>query len=203
MMDMDMALTPKQERFVQEYLIDLNATQAAIRAGYSQKTASETGYENLRKPQISEKIQEAMKERSERTAITQDMVLKELAKIGFSDLRKALTSNGALIDTQDWDDGFAGAVASVEIVKRQSGEYDDDGKPIMDHVHKIKTWDKVSALDKLGKHLGLFPTHHTHSGPDGGPIETKELSDTEVARRVAFLLVQGIEEKENGDETNG
>jgi len=68
-------LTAKQKAFVAEYLIDLNATQAAIRAGYSEKTASETGYENLRKPQISEAVQKALAERSERTEVTQDYVL--------------------------------------------------------------------------------------------------------------------------------
>ena len=68
-------LTAKQESFVAEYLIDLNATQAAIRAGYSEKTASETGYENLRKPQIAEAVQKALAERSERTEVTQDYVL--------------------------------------------------------------------------------------------------------------------------------
>ena len=68
-------LTAKQERFVAEYLIDLTATQAAIRAGYSEKTASETGYENLRKPQIAEAVQKALAERSERTEVTQDYVL--------------------------------------------------------------------------------------------------------------------------------
>ena len=68
-------LTAKQARFVAEYLIDLNATQAAIRAGYSEKTASETGYENLRKPQIAEAVQKALAERSERTEVTQDYVL--------------------------------------------------------------------------------------------------------------------------------
>ncbi len=73
-------LTAKQARFVAEYLIDLNATQAAIRAGYSEKTASETGYENLRKPQIAEAVQKALAERSERTEVTQDYVLTSIMK---------------------------------------------------------------------------------------------------------------------------
>lgn len=151
-----MALTAKQERFVAEYLIDLNATQAAIRAGYSEKTAHVIGPENLGKPIIQGAISEAQAKRAERTEITQDRVLSELAKIGFSDLRKVVTTHGSLIDVQDWDDDTAGAIASVEVVKRPSGEYDEDNKPILDHVAKIKTWDKLSALEKLGKHLGMF-----------------------------------------------
>ena len=151
-----MALTAKQERFVAEYLIDLNATQAAIRAGYSEKTAHAIGPENLGKPLIQAAISQAQAKRSERTEITQDRVLSELAKIGFSDLRKVVTEYGGLVDVQHWDDDTAGAIAAVEVVKRPSGEYDDDNRPIIEHVAKIKTWDKLSALEKLGKHLGMF-----------------------------------------------
>lgn len=74
-------LTPKQQRFVEEYLIDLNATQAAIRAGYSKKTAGSIGEENLKKPEIASAIQKAKAERSNRTQITQDEVLKDLCEL--------------------------------------------------------------------------------------------------------------------------
>ena len=78
-------MTPKQQLFVDEYLIDLNATQAAIRAGYSTRTAAETGYENLRKPQIAAAILTATKARSERLEIEADRVLQAIAKIAFAD----------------------------------------------------------------------------------------------------------------------
>ena len=78
-------LTPKQERFVSEYLIDLNATQAAIRAGYSEKTAGAIGKENLQKPQIQEALTEARTKQQKRTSITADMVLNELAAVAFDD----------------------------------------------------------------------------------------------------------------------
>ena len=81
-------LTAKQERFCTEYIIDLNATQAAIRAGYSSKTANRIASENLSKPDIQRKIQELQQERAERTEITQDKVLKELAGIGFAPITK-------------------------------------------------------------------------------------------------------------------
>lgn len=79
-----MALTEKQKRFVAEYLVDLNATQAAIRAGYSEKTAGSVGNENLKKPEIQEALQKAIKDRESRTEITQDKVLGELGKVAFS-----------------------------------------------------------------------------------------------------------------------
>lgn len=81
-------LTAKQEIFCREYIIDLNATQAAIRAGYSKKTANRIASENLSKLDIQKKIQELQQERAERTEITQDKVLKELAGIGFAPITK-------------------------------------------------------------------------------------------------------------------
>ena len=148
-------LTEKQQRFVDEYIIDLNATQAAIRTGYSEKTSYSIGHEILKKPEIQEAIALANDKRAQRTEITADRVLQELAKIGFSDLRNVLTKNGHLIDPQDWDDDMAGAISSVEVVTtHQRGEVSAD-TPI-EHTHKIKVWDKNSALEKMGKHLGMF-----------------------------------------------
>lgn len=85
-----MALTAKQQRFVDEYLIDLNATQAAIRASYSKKTARQIADQNLSKLDIKAAIEKRMQSRSDRTGITQDKVLRKLAKIGFSDIRKVV-----------------------------------------------------------------------------------------------------------------
>lgn len=87
-----MALTPRQEAFVNEYLIDLNATQAAIRAGYSKKTADKQATQLLGKTSISQAIQAAMDERKERTEITQDRVIKEIAKYAFKDASDASES---------------------------------------------------------------------------------------------------------------
>jgi len=149
-------LSAKQARFVEEYLLDLNATQAAIRAGYSEKTAYSQGQRMLSKVEISAAISEAKQKRSDRTEITQDRVLQELAKIGFSDLRRTMTQGGSLLSPQDWDDETAGAISSVEVVARPSGETDENGNREIEHVHKIRAWDKLSALEKLGKHLGMF-----------------------------------------------
>ena len=166
-----MSLSAKQNRFVEEYLIDLNATQAAIRAGYSKKTAYAQGQRLLKHVEVQEAAQKAMQERSQRTLVTQDRVLLELARIGFSDLRNCLTSSGHLIDPQDWDDETAAAISSIEVVTNRSGEKDADDRPIVEHTHKIKLWDKNSALEKLGKHLGMYVERHEHSGKDGGPVQ--------------------------------
>ena len=146
-------MTPKQQRFVEEYLIDLNATQAAIRAGYSEKTAGSVGNENLTKPEIAAAVQQAMNARSARTEITADRVLQELAKIGFSDIRKVFTPGGNLLPIQDLDDETAATMSSVEVVTRKVPGAEEAE---VEHVAKIKLWDKRAALELLGKHLKLF-----------------------------------------------
>lgn len=142
-----MALTEKQARFVAEYLVDLNATAAAKRANYSDKTAYSQGQRLLKNVEIQEAIQKAVKERSERTEITQDSVLQELAAIGFSratdyayidELGKvAIVSTGELTDTQK---------KAVAVIERSN------------NGPKIRLHDKVRALELIGKHLGMFDT---------------------------------------------
>ena len=158
-------LDPKESRFVEEYLKDLDPRRSAIEAGYSETTAASKAYQWVSnrkiKPHVFDAIDAAKQKRSKRTEITQDRVLQELAKVGFSDIRGALNSNGQLIAAQEWDDQFAGAVSSLEVVQRPSGEYDDDGKPIMENVSKFRMWDKMNALEKMGKHLGMFKEEST------------------------------------------
>lgn len=171
-----MALTNKQRRFVDEYLIDLNATQAAIRAGYSKKTAEKIGSENLRKPEVAAGLQERMKAREQRTEITQDMVLREYAKLAFLDPRRFYDEGGALIPIQSLPADVAAALAGMEITVARSGT-DEDGKPEYEDVKKIKFIDKKGALDSIARHLGMFTDKTEHSGPNGGPIETKTTVD--------------------------
>ena len=89
-----MALSDKQQRFCDEYLLDLNATQAAIRAGYSEKTAKQIGSENLSKPDVNAYLLERMKEREQRTQITQDMVLRDINTIKADAMSKMADRDG-------------------------------------------------------------------------------------------------------------
>lgn len=156
-----MALTAKQRRFVEEYLVDLNATQAAIRAGYSEKTARQAGAENLSKPVIAEAIQEAQKARSERTEVTQDRVIAELAKIGFADIRKAVQWGPDRQMTETLD---GTPIASNGVVLVDSDDLDDDTAAAISEVSntptgvKIKMADKQAALVTLLKHLSAGDT---------------------------------------------
>lgn len=146
-------LTDKQAIFVREYLCDLNATQAAIRAGYSAKTAQWIGPQLIGKTHVSRAIQEAMDTRSTKIEVTADRVLQELAKISFSDIRKLFDSEGRLLPVHMLPDGIAESVASVEVVTSRIPGTD----PVeVEYTSKIKFWDKKGSLELLGKHLVLF-----------------------------------------------
>jgi phage terminase small subunit len=151
--------------------VDLNATQAAIRAGYSTKTAAEIGAENLRKPQIAEAVQKAIHARAERTQISADRVLAELAKIGFSDIRRAVNwysqVNVAAVDAEgiegEAEDGSLRFAVLNQVELISSDEIDDDTAAAIAEVSmtdkgglKIKLHDKRQALVDLGRHLQLF-----------------------------------------------
>lgn len=149
-------LRPQQQRFVDEYLIDLNAKQAAIRAGYSEKTAQEQSSRLLSNVKVSAVIQEAMQARQARTHVTQDRVLLELARLGLSDIRSAFTEAGHLKSIHELGDELAPAVSSVKVVTRPGAEVDKNGNREVEYVHEIKLWDKNSAIDKLMKHMGIL-----------------------------------------------
>ena len=145
------ALTPKQQRFVDEYLVDLNATDAARRAGYSENTARQTGAENLSKPDIARAIQVAQAERSKSTGLTAERVVQELGRLALADVRKLFNDEGELRPLNELDDDMAAAIAAVDIVTMGQGQNE---APL--YVRKVKLWDKGAALDKLMKHLGAY-----------------------------------------------
>lgn len=122
-----MALTPKQERFVQEYLVDLNATQAAIRAGYSAKTASRIGPELLVKTCISEAIQKAMKKREKRTEVTQDYVITKLREIVEKDAS----------DGPDSELKYANKIRALELLGKHTGAFDGGAKEVQNEPVKV------------------------------------------------------------------
>ena len=146
-------LTEKQKVFVAEYLVDLNATQAAIRAKYAEKTAYSAGQRLLKDVEVQAAIQREMNRRSERTQITQDNVLNELAKLGFSDIRKVFDDDGRLLPVHMLPDSIAPAISSVKVTSSRVPGSD----PVeIEHTTEIKFWDKPKALDLAGKHLMLW-----------------------------------------------
>jgi phage terminase small subunit len=161
-------LTDKQQRFVEEYLIDLNATQAAIRAGYSEESARSIGSENLTKPDIQSAIAEARAKLTEAAQITQERVLREYAKLAFLDIRKAFDEDGNLKSIHEIDDDTAAAISGIEIDVK-STELDGDALNTS-RIHKLKLSDKKAALDSIGRHLGMFTDKTELTGPNGTPL---------------------------------
>ena len=140
-------LTDKQWRFVEEYLIDLNATQAAIRAGYSAKTASEQGARLLANVSIQQAISERMAERSKRTGVNQDRVVLELAKIAFVRMTDVVDSNGRIRSDAAPDD-----LSCIESIKYKESDNEYGGSV----EREVKIGSKLKALELLGKHLGMW-----------------------------------------------
>ena len=189
-----MGMNERQKRFCDEYLIDLNATQAAIRAGYSEKTAYSMGQRLLKNVEIQNQLQKRKQDRVERTEITQDMVLYELANIAFS--------NAA---------DYAAVVEKDLMVEHEGTEYpvlDNDGNPVKYRTvepvltsdltenqkralavikkgrdgFEIKPYDKIRALELLGKHLGMFTDKVEVSGEVNNPMA--ELTTEELKKLI-------------------
>lgn len=159
-----MALTAKMIRFAEEYIVDLNATQAAIRAGYSERTAKSIGQENLTKPDLQEYIQKLMDKRSERTEITADMVLREYAKIGFSNitdyLKVSVKPRPVTIETADGTTTIMEDMQGVDLfdtdtVNTEKMRAVAEIKQTRDGI-ALKLHDKKGALDSIARHLGMF-----------------------------------------------
>lgn len=179
-----MKLTRKKELFANEYMIDLNATQAAIRAGYSVKTAKSQGQRLLTNVDLKNRIDQLTEEKKLRSTITADMVLAEFGKIAFSDLRKCYDENGSLRNPTELDDATAAALSSIEI---QDEFYFKNGQKIITGtVKKVKMHSKLQALESLARHLGMFN--------DKLKIDFDLMSNDELDR-IFFMLIQRHEKQ--------
>jgi phage terminase small subunit len=158
----------KAAKFVQEYLVDLNATQAAIRAGYAPVGAAVTGSRLLRNPKIRAQLDSAIAERSKRTEITADAVLQELWRVGKSDIAKAFSADGKLLPVHEMPPEARAAIAGIDT--EEMFEKDGDERVLAGLSRKVRHWDKVKALELVGKHLGMFREKIEVSGKDGDAL---------------------------------
>ena len=150
-------LTHKQKLFVDEYLIDLNASAAARRAGYKTR-ANSIGTENLSKPAIQAHLRKRLADREKRTEITQDRVLEEYAALAFSDPRQYFDSHGNVVPIPDLSKEAAAAIAGFDVKRttNDEGEFSD--------ILKIKLADKRASLQDVAKHLGMFEKDNRQRG---------------------------------------
>lgn len=166
-------MNAKQEAFVREYLIDLNATQAAIRAGYSKKTARAIGAENLTKPYIKTAINREIDKRAARTEINADRVIKELAALGFADTTLAIrVKRGRVVvtDTDKLSESTRRAISEIKQTINVTG-----GASI-----SIKFHDKKGPLQLLGQHLGIFEDEGQPDTPSPTVVNVKIVDGRKV-----------------------
>lgn len=165
-------LSEKQKKFCREYQIDLNATQAAIRAGYSKKTANEQGARLLANVSIQAFMKTLIDAQVKRTEITADMVIKELAKVGFANLQDYVKAGFSIEDIQELERDHAAAIESIR-VKQTGGDYPST-------EINFKLHDKISALEKLGRHLGIFEKDNEQSKTDNNITFTETILSKKV-----------------------
>ena len=182
-----MALTDKQEMFCREYLIDLNATQAAIRAGYSAKTANRTASENLSKPDIKLRIAELKAQRNDLIGINAEYVLNRLIEIDQMDVLDILLQNGELKPIKDWPKVWRTTLSGMDVVEMASA----DSAALL---KKIKWPDKVKNLELLGRHVSVQAfkdnVKNEVTGADGAPVRTEitNLTPEQVAEAYRKMM---------------
>lgn len=157
-----MKLTAKQERFCKEYIIDLNATQAAIRAGYSKKVAGSIGFENLRKPEIESFISSLQEKKSEELNFSFERIANELGKVAFGDVRHYFNEHGRMIDINELESAVSSTIKSVTVQQEKTKVL---GEVIIESaVKKVESYDKLKALELLGKMFGHFEKDNKQKG---------------------------------------
>lgn len=163
-----MAMTVKRHRFVAEYLVDLNATQAAIRAGYAKKGAKDQAYQLMQMPEVAEAIKAAMEERNKRLQVDADYVLHRLTEIDQLDLADIFDLDGKLMPIRQWPLIWRQMVKEVDM-----------------KTGKVKFHDKLRALELIGKHVNVnaFREQVNHTGN----INFTDMTDEELERRIAKL----------------
>lgn len=162
-------ISQQHEDFARQYLIDLNATQAAIRAGYSEKTAYSQGHRLLKNAEIQNLIAELRKETAERLDLTREDCIRQYQRIGFSDPRRLFNPDGSIKGITELDADTAAAVQGYEVEYRNVDGPDMPPVPVL----KIKWADRKGAIDSIMKSQGWNAAEKfEHSGKGGGPIET-------------------------------
>ncbi len=195
---------PRHEIFAREIAKGASQREAYANAGYEgdERSMDANAARLIADDRVAIRVQEIQAAAAKRAEVTIERTLLELAKIGYSDIRKAVRwGEGIVIKDVDGNEAISNGVAMLD-----SAEIDDDTAAAIAEVAqtrdgiKIKFHDKLGALEKIGKHLGMFVDRHEHSGKDGGPIETRELSPLEAARRLAFAWEKGLRALEEKSE---
>lgn len=163
----------RRSRFIDEYLKDLNATQAAIRAGYSARSATVTSTRLLANASLRTKIDARLAKIAAKAEITVERTLREIARIAYGDHRKLYGEDGSLLPVRDMDDDAAALIASIEIESRREGR-GEDAEVIT--VTKVKRWDKTRALTQCMEYLGMIKQRVEHVDAEGKPLPVVQIT---------------------------
>lgn len=175
----------RHEAFAQARAAGRTAEEAYAAAGYKPNRGNAARLKA--NESIARRVGELVAKGAQRAEATVARTLQELARLGFSDIRKAFDKNGNLLPPSAWDDDFAASVASIEVVtETRAGEAEARAKrqphgrelrrrkgAEVAHIHKIKLWPKNPALDTIAKHLGMLVNRHELTGKDGAPLEAR------------------------------
>lgn len=195
---------PRHEIFAREIAKGASQREAYRAAGYEgdERSLDANAARLIADDRVAIRVQEIQANAAKRAEITIERTLLELAKVGYADIRKAV-SWGAAIAV---DDGDGGEKISNGVAMLDSAEIDADTAAAISEVAqtrdgiRVKFHDKLSALEKIGKHLGMFTDKLEMTGRDGGPIETCDLTPLELARRLAFVFEKAQRQQEGRDD---
>jgi phage terminase small subunit len=146
------AFTFRQRRFIEEYLIDLNSRQAAIRAGYSARTAAAAGARLLSHVNIRQAIAARQKRQLDRAELSATRVLEELRRLAFIDMQSFFHPDGSCKKPSELTPEQGACIGSFEVLIKNAAA----GDGVTDLVHRFKLWDKTRALEMLAKHYALL-----------------------------------------------
>jgi len=179
-------ITTKQKRFVEEYLKDLNATQAAIRAGYSARSAKQYADTMLSKPHIAAAVAAAQAARSKRTEVDVDYVVARMVEIDQMDVLDIMTDAMELKPVSQWPRVWRQYLSGFDLAEMFEGRGED--RDMIGILKKIKWPDKTKNLELLGRHLGMFKDRVEHSGPGGAPIQHVSIDTDQFAKIAKEML---------------
>jgi len=151
-------------KFADKYFETLNASESAIYAGFSEATAKQSGYQVLQREDVQEYLAKLRENYSSKHGVTRDRLIEEYAKIAFFDIREIYDVDGGLVHVKQLDDKSAGAIASIKSTE-EWGEDDEGRKVVVGTNKEVKIFDKIRALQDLGKHLGLFEKDNSQKTP--------------------------------------
>ncbi len=189
-------MTPQQQLFVDEFLKDLTAGRAAVRAGYAKKSADQQGYKLLQMPEIAAAIREALAKRSERTQIDSDWVLKRLAGEAMADLAEIYADDGSLKPIAEWPLIWRQGLVSGLDVDETLVEGERLGQ-----VTKVKLSDRIKRIELIGKHVDVqaFAERKEIGGIGGGAVKIEDVSVLDKAMLIGLALRKAAEIKNSKD----